>query len=318
MMTNKILIFSGGTGGHIIPAIMFGKKLQSENKIVKWVCGSRKLEREIYNALEIQPMLLSLSGSPLGSKSITKIFTRFVDLIKSFFKTSKYIKDFKPDEIFLFGGYISFAPLLIAKLKKIPVTLHEQNAVAGKVTKLASKLGAKILTGWPNCEGIKNFEYFGVPVREPERITKSEALKILNLDINENSKIIGIAGGSLGSTPLNKLLIEVSDICRDYEFVFLSHEAENENNRHFILPQWDMNPFFSICDVLVCRAGASTLAEALKWEIPTVTIPWPGSADNHQEKNSDEFVKLAKNSHKFNENDSPESLAKILQKFINP
>ncbi|MBQ7069093.1 MAG: glycosyltransferase, partial [Synergistaceae bacterium] len=88
MMTNKILIFSGGTGGHIIPAIMFGKKLQSENKIVKWVCGSRKLEREIYNALEIQPMLLSLSGSPLGSKSITKIFSRFVDLIKSFFKTS--------------------------------------------------------------------------------------------------------------------------------------------------------------------------------------------------------------------------------------
>ena len=74
-----------------------------------------------------------------------------------------------------------------------------------------------------------------------------------------------------------------------------------------------MNPFFSICDILVCRSGGSTLAEALEWGMPTITIAWPGAADNHQEKNAREFVKLSKNSQMFNENDSPEKLAELMK-----
>ena len=77
-----------------------------------------------------------------------------------------------------------------------------------------------------------------------------------------------------------------------------------------------MNPFYSACDVLVCRSGGSTLAEALKWEIPTITIPWPGAMDNHQSKNAEEFVKLAKNARVFTEGDSPENLAVIIMEMI--
>ena len=315
-MNNNILIVAGGTGGHIVPAVVFGKNLQAHSKNVKWLCGSRSLEKNIYNALNVDPFQVSIDGSPLGSKSILKDLKRCFSLVKSFFQTSKFIKNFKPDEIYLFGGYMSFAPLLIAKFKKIPVTLHEQNAIAGKVTKIAAKLGAKILTGWPVCKGIEKFEFFGIPVREPERIKRSEALKILNLNINENSKIIGVAGGSLVSEELSRLLIETSKLCGEFEFVFLSHEEKNEANRHFILPQWNVNPFFSICDVIVCRAGGSTLAEALKWEIPAVTIPWPEAADNHQEDNAREFVKLAKNSHMFSEKDTPEHLAALFANIV--
>ena len=76
-----------------------------------------------------------------------------------------------------------------------------------------------------------------------------------------------------------------------------------------------MNPLYSAIDVLVCRSGGSTLAEALKWEIPTVTVPWPGAMDNHQAKNAAEFVKLSKKSFIFNENDSPENLAEMIKKI---
>ncbi len=311
----KILIVSGGTGGHIFPAIVLGKNFQAEGDTVSWLCGSRELEQEIYKSSGINPVIISLSGSPIGTKSLTKNFGRVISLVKSFFQTLKFIKTFKPDEIYLFGGYISFAPLLIAKLKKIPLTLHEQNAVAGKVTRIASKMGVKILTGWPECEGIKNFKYFGIPVRKPQRLSRSEALKILGLDekISLDKKIVGITGGSLTSGPLIKILMKVSELCREFEFVFLSHEHKDEDNRHFILPQWNMNPFFSICDILVCRSGGSTLAEALEWGMPTITIAWPGAADNHQEKNAREFVKLSKNSQMFNENDSPEKLAELMK-----
>ena len=315
MNTNKkILIVAGGTGGHIFPAIVFGRELENKNNEVKWLCGSRELEKEIYSSANINPFRLAISGSPLGTRSIKKILGRSFALVKSFFQTRKFIKNFNPDEIFLFGGYVSFAPLLIAKLKKIPVTLHEQNAVAGKVTRLALKWGAKIITGWPECEGINKFDYVGIPVREPVKLNRDEALKILGLNkININKKIIGIAGGSLGSGALSKILLKAAELCKDYEFIFLSHEKKDLDNAHFILPQWDMNPFYSICDVIVCRAGGSTLAEILKWKIPAITIPWPGAADNHQVKNAQEFIKLSKDSKIFYEDNSPEDLAKILE-----
>ena len=311
-MNKKSLIVAGGTGGHIFPAIVWGRELEKNNSEVKWLCGSRELEKVIYNSAGIQPFLLSISGSPFGTRSIIKIFGRLIDLVKSFFQARRFIKAFRPDDIFLFGGYVSFAPLLIAKMNKIPVTLHEQNAVAGKVTKLAQKWGAEIITGWPECEGINNFRYVGIPARDPVRIERKKALEILGLNIPENSKIIGIAGGSLVSGTLNEILIKAAEICKNFEFVFLSHERKDINNTHFIPPQWDMNPFYSICDVVVCRAGGSTLAEILKWKIPAVSIPWPQAADNHQVKNAKEFVKLAENSSIFYEGDSPENLAKIL------
>lgn len=312
----RILIASGGTGGHIFPAIVFGKNLQEKGFSVSWLCGSRELESEIYNSSGINPVILPLSGSPMGTRSLTKIFSRIVDVFRSLLITAKYIKDFRPDEIYLFGGYISFAPLIIAKIKHIPVTLHEQNAVAGRVTRMASKIGAKIITGWPACEGIKNFTYTGTPVREPVRINRHEALKILGVNVPENSKIVGAAGGSLGSGPLSEILKSAAKLCPEHEFIFLSSkERLDYENTHFIPSQWDMNPFYSVCDILVCRAGGSTLSEAIKWGMPTITIPWPGAMDNHQSKNAIEFLKLSENGRIFNENENPEKLAEIIQKF---
>lgn len=313
---SRIIIAAGGTGGHIFPAIVFGKKLESQGSQVSWLCGSRKLEREIYESEGISPVILPLEGSPLGTRSVTKIFARIIDVFRSLCQTLGHVKTFKPDEIYLFGGYISFAPLIAAKLKRIPVTLHEQNAVAGKVTRFAEKLGVKIITGWPSCQGIRHFTYTGIPVRDPERLPREQALMNLGLKIDPQAKIIGIAGGSLGSGPLSELLTKTADLCKNYEFIFLSSkEQTNHGNKHYILPQWDMNPFYSVCDILVCRAGGSTLAEVLKWEIPAIIIPWPGAADNHQVSNAREFVKLAKSACVFSESESPEKLAQILYNY---
>ena len=313
---SKILIASGGTGGHIFPAIVFGKSLQEKGDTVSWLCGSRELEGVIYRSSGIEPVILPLSGSPMGTRSVTKIFTRIIDVFKSFFMTLRYFNKFKPDEVYLFGGYISFAPLIVAKMKGVPVTLHEQNTVAGKVTRMAAKMGARITTGWPVCEGVKDFEYVGIPVREPVRIERAEALRILGVTVREGAKIVGVAGGSLGSGPLSELLKETAKLCPECEFIFLSSkEKHNEGNAHFIPPQWDMNPFYSVCDVLVCRAGGSTLAEAMKWGMNTVTIAWPGAMDNHQTKNAEEFVKLSPNGRMFNEKDSPENLAGLIKRM---
>ena len=314
----KILIASGGTGGHIFPAIVFGHALQENGDSVKWVCGSRNLELTIYESAGITPEILPIAGSPMGTRSPVKILGRIMDMLRSFTMTSRLIKDFRPDAIYVFGGYISFPPLLLGKLKKIPVTLYEQNAVAGRVARIAEKLGAEICTGWPVCEGIKHFRYTGTPAREPVRLDRDEALRELGLSLPVDSKIVGIAGGSLGSGPLSELMRKTAELCREYEFVFLSSkERRDDGNMHFILSQWDMNAFYSVSDVLVCRAGGSTLAEVMKWGMPAITIAWPGAMDNHQEKNAREFVKLSKNGRMFSETGRPEDLAEIITEALN-
>ena len=168
-----------------------------------------------------------------------------------------------------------------------------------------------------SIKSIRHFTYTGIPVRDPERLPRQQALMDLGLKIDPCAKIIGIAGGSLGSGPLSELLTKTADLCKDYEFIFLSSkEQTNHGNKHYILPQWDMNPFYSVCDLIVCRAGGSTLAELLKWEIPSIIIPWPGAADNHQVKNAQEFIRLAKNSCIFYESESPEKLVEILYNYM--
>ena len=102
MNTNKkFLIVAGGTGGHIFPAIVFGRELESKGNNIKWLCGSRELEKEIYESANIQPFMLAISGSPLGTRSIKKIMSRCFALIKSFFQARKLNR---PNVRFAFGA----------------------------------------------------------------------------------------------------------------------------------------------------------------------------------------------------------------------
>ena len=301
----RVLIVSGGTGGHIFPAAVFGKWLEDNKHCeVYYMCGSRELELEIYKSLNITPYKLSLSGSPLGSKSPVKILKRFCEMLKAFMQTLRFIKQIKPDRIFLFGGYISFMPLLIAKLKHIKLAVHEQNSIAGRVTRIAAKLGVKIAAGWQECLGVKQDKFVtaGIPVREPVRYSREDAILKLNIKPEFASKllhakIIGVAGGSLGSKALINEIYQAASKLNNYYFLMLGDRPDGLtltelDNIYFTGRQWDMNPFYSLCDALICRAGGSTLAEALAWKIPAVSVPWLASAENHQVKNAQCFVKL--------------------------
>jgi UDP-N-acetylglucosamine--N-acetylmuramyl-(pentapeptide) pyrophosphoryl-undecaprenol N-acetylglucosamine transferase len=152
----KILIVAGGTGGHIFPALAFGRWIldQKKNEGVSYLSGDRPLELEIYASQGIEPYRLFLSGSPLGSPSILRNARRWMELFRSFFQVGRFLRRERPDACFLFGGYVSLLPLLWCRFLKIPILAHEQNACAGKVTKLASYLGAPVAAGWSQCRGL--------------------------------------------------------------------------------------------------------------------------------------------------------------------
>ncbi len=298
----KILVVSGGTGGHIFPAAVFGRWAENFMRAdVSYLTGSRPLEQDIYNSLGIKPHRLSLLGSPLGSPSLLENFKRLWGLLCSFAESYRVLKKERPDACFLFGGYVSFTPLLMCLLKRIPVVFHEQNAAAGRVTRIASMLGAKIVSGWPDCEGISQGDFYpaGVPVRPVDRLSRVEAVQVLKLDLPLNARVIGVAGGSLGSDFLLKKMIEAAKIFHDRDkdvcFVVLGESPGDvvSPNVKFIGRHWNTAPFYSLCDAVICRAGASTLAELLAWGIPALVVPWLGASESHQEKNAISFLSLS-------------------------
>lgn len=289
----RVLIAAGGTGGHIVPAAVFGQWLEAHHgAAVTWLSGSRPLEGEIYGSFGIEPQVLSIEGSPLGVRSPWRVLRRSIGLLKALGEAARTIARTRPEACVLFGGYVSLAPLLVCRVRKIPIVVHEQNAVAGRVTRLASRWGALVGSGWAACEGLSAFDVTGTPVREPKPLSFPLARERLGLELPEGGRIVGVAGGSLGSEGLVRAALEAAEAFEDGEsvvtFLFLGErpEAVQPSNVRFVGRQWDMNPFYSLCDALICRGGGSTLAEALRWGLPAVVIPWERAAEGHQERNA--------------------------------
>jgi|LSQX01.1.fsa_nt_gb UDP-N-acetylglucosamine--N-acetylmuramyl-(pentapeptide) pyrophosphoryl-undecaprenol N-acetylglucosamine transferase len=305
----RLCIVAGGTGGHIFPAVSFAEWVMSSERDVSlsFVCGSRPLEKEIYASQGIVPLRLPLSGSPFGTAGIGSRIARWKEMFSSFFIFRDSLRKEEYDCCLLFGGYVSFMPLIACHLRGIPVIVHEQNAVAGKVSRLAARLGKTIATGWSECLPFSpgSFVPTGVPVRSFSPRKREEAWEKLGTGqkLPEN-KIIGVLGGSLMSERLIQLLSCVirDKVLQKYTFLLLGasqkvqsglFSGDSPENIFFVKKQWDMSDFYSVIDGAVARGGASTLSELMLWGIPAVIVPWKQAADNHQENNARCFEKNA-------------------------
>ncbi|GHV45820.1 UDP diphospho-muramoyl pentapeptide beta-N acetylglucosaminyl transferase [Synergistales bacterium] len=297
----KVLIAAGGTGGHIFPALAFGEWIQEEKKArsVVYISGSRALELEIYNSRGVKPICLSLGGSPLGASSGVLKLRRCFELFSAFLRVGTLFFREKPDACFLFGSYVSLPFLFWSFILRVPVALHEQNSCAGKVTRLASFLGVPIASGWEECRGLsKPFTPVGVPIRRLEKISKPDAASILGLDIGRADFVVGVIGGSIGSASIQNITRQIAQNKKNFVFAALGNQPSSEGvseNIRFLGKHWDMTPFYSVVDAVICRAGASTLAELMAYDIPALVVPWMSSADGHQELNAQNFSRLTGN-----------------------
>jgi UDP-N-acetylglucosamine--N-acetylmuramyl-(pentapeptide) pyrophosphoryl-undecaprenol N-acetylglucosamine transferase len=327
----KICLVAGGTGGHIFPAIAFGEWMTKhrEEVSVSYVCGSRALEHEIFSSAGLAPVFLPLSGSPFGVRNFAGKMRRWKEIFTSFFAFRRYLKENRLHCCVLFGGYVSFIPLILCHLFRIPLIVHEQNSVAGKVTRLSVKFGKKVASGWNVCTPLSSGSFIrtGVPVRRFVLKGKQEAFKEMGLEpISPKERIIGVLGGSLMSQRLIQLL---GTIFQDQEldnvtFLIPSDsqslvpmQAERKNLRKFIFieKQWDMSCFYSVVEAVVTRGGASTLAELISLGIPAVIVPWRDAADNHQEMNARCFLEN-NDGELWREDESPEALRDYILRIL--
>lgn len=302
--TKKILLVSGGTGGHIWPAISFGQWLTDHHPdvLVEYISGTRPLEQEIYRSANISPRIISIEGSPLGAPKGMR-WRRWRDIFRSYSQTRGIMKETKPDLCILFGGYVSLSSLLACIRGGIPVIVHEQNAQAGRVTQLAHKFKVPIASGWNRCDPFqaKDFTYVGVPVRAFANMSYKQAMSDLMLEgeLNEGP-IVSVMTGSLGSQSMREKIEALSrkpDFL-SWNFLVITPDVQkpdkSTSNLFFLPIRWDISPLYAIADMFVLRGGASTLTEALLADKPAIVIPWAKSSGGHQMKNAQAFASVGK------------------------
>jgi UDP-N-acetylglucosamine--N-acetylmuramyl-(pentapeptide) pyrophosphoryl-undecaprenol N-acetylglucosamine transferase len=301
----SFIIAGGGTGGHIFPAIAIAnaiRKIEPAARIL-FVGANGKMEMEKVPQAGYEIKGIDIAG--FNRSSLIKNIGLPFKLLKSFFQVSGIIKSFKPDAVIGVGGYSSFPVLRYAQGKGIPTFIHESNSFAGKSNIMLGKKATRIFTA---TEGMEKFfpaskiTVSGNPVRQTivdSNISRSDAIESFGLQ--SSKKTVLSIGGSLGAKSINEaidkdlVLFEQNDLQliwqtgKPYKEKATKRAAGMSNVyvSDFIV---QMDKAYAAADLVISRSGAMAIAELCVVKKPTVFVPYPFAAEDHQTANAKTLV----------------------------
>lgn len=287
-----VLIMAGGTGGHIMPGLAVADELQQRGWNVYWLGNPDRMEGDLVPARGFQLLPMSFAG--LRGKGLSALLKLPLALIGALGDARKAFKQAKPDVVLGMGGYVAFPGSVVAFFSGKPIVLHEQNAVAGTANKVIGKLAKRVLIAFPNA--LSNGTVVGNPVRA----------ELLNLPLpaerfagREGPLRLLVVGGSLGALALNNLIPQAIAQLPLEQRPIITHqsgaahlellknnyqEAGVEANCVAFID--NMANALAEADLLICRAGAMTVAEVAAVGVPALFVPLPGAIDDHQTANA--------------------------------
>lgn len=304
----KIVIATGGTGGHIFPALETASVLKDRGHDVYFV-GSLGLGEAKVKSRGFPATLITAKG--FTNRSLTGIFKFISLMVYGVGQSLGALKQIKPDKVIGFGGYGSFPVVLSAKILNLPIMIHEQNVIPGKANRLLSKLVKKVAISFPETRQYLNVHktvWTGCPCHQ-HKVSLSKDALFQKFSLDSHRKTILLLGGSQGSHRLNEVFFEmVSFLCKhkdpmvqdiqaihmtgkkDYEFYVQQYKNLSMPVKvlDFISP---VEEVYTISDVVIARAGAATVSELGFFAIPSILVPYP-LADNHQKYNAEALTKL--------------------------
>ena len=296
------------TGGHIYPALAVAQEIEKLYPLKALFIGSgRGAERRIYDDhFPFEHVILKSKGSD-GSR-ISYLYLNSKAFLKSLF----ILKRFRPDFVFTTGGYVGGIVAYAAHVLKIPIFLHESNVEVGIANKrITSYARISFCAFEQSREALKNPYVSGTPVREDFFFPKDESFKR-----KFPSKTVLIFGGSEGSNFLDESTNFLSSQLKEVEFIHAGKQrVERENVVHFDYID-DMAYYMRNVDVVISRAGASTLAELIACKVPSILVPWKGALNSHQMKNARYLESLSAAFVMDEQNDDVTYLKKLLEKAL--
>lgn len=297
----RVIISAGGTGGHIYPALAIINKIKEHepNSEFLYIGTHDRMEKDIVPQKGIPFETIEIYG--FNRQNLLKNFKVLSCLLKSRKKCRKLIKEFNPDVVIGVGGYVTVPVISCAKKLGYKTFIHEQNSIPGKANKYLSRLVDKIGISMKSTE--KDFPkdkvvFTGNPCSEDA--VKKSAMSKASLGLSEYKKLVLIVMGSLGASTINKIMIEALPKVKDenYEVVFVTGKKDYETvvKNEFpsnvkVVPYIDgMTGLMKRTDLIITRAGASTLSEIIALKVPSILIPSPYVPNNHQYINAMDLV----------------------------
>ena len=294
--TVDVVIMAGGTGGHIFPGLAVANRLREQGLSVAWL-GAHGLETKLVPKHDIDLYSLSIKG--LRGNGLKGWLTLPQKLLSAVSEAKAILKKLQPKCVIGFGGFASGPGGIAAKILNIPLIIHEQNAVPGLTNRWLAKVSTHVLTGFPLLEWA-NSQYVGNPVRD--ELFKLPSPKERFNDRTDELRIL-VVGGSQGSRFVNTIVPKIVSGTSRKTLVWhqtgekLFSEAEKSWADVNIQP-YRLAPFidnmaeaYAWADIIICRAGALTLAELTAVGLGSILIPLPTAVDDHQTKNAEFLVK---------------------------
>lgn len=294
----RIIISAGGTGGHIYPALSILNKIKEKNPDceILYIGTTNRMEAKL-----VPEMGIPYKGvNVIGLKKDLTIFKASYLFVSAIIKCKKIIKEFKPDLVIGVGGYITAPVIYAAKKLGIKTVIHEQNSIPGKSNTFLQKYVDKVFISLPGSR-----EYFKGDVILTGNPRSQEAYYAKTMDkkelgFHDNKKLVLIVMGSLGSTTVTNSLLDIIPKFKgkDYEVLVISGKDYYDRYPKDLPENVKVIPFLNnmvnllkSVDIMVTRAGASTIAEILAVGLPSILVPSPYVANNHQLFNAKELVK---------------------------
>lgn len=298
----RVVISAGGTGGHIYPALAIIDKIKEKEPTSEflYIGTHNRMEKDIIPKRGIPYKAIEMYG--FNKKNLFKNFKTIFSLIKSFKECKRMIKKFNPDIVIGVGGYVTVPVIISAKKLGYKTFIHEQNSIPGKsnryLAKYCDSIGISFASSIKYLPKEKTF-LSGNPCSE--NAIKAPAASKTQLGLSANKKLVLITMGSLGSKTMNDYLAKTLNKFKDknYEVLIVTGNASHEGFRKNKTPEnVKIIPFYEglpkimkRTDLFISRAGASTISEIIALEVPTILIPSPFVANNHQYINALDLIK---------------------------
>jgi UDP-N-acetylglucosamine--N-acetylmuramyl-(pentapeptide) pyrophosphoryl-undecaprenol N-acetylglucosamine transferase len=300
----RIMLTGGGTGGHVFPTLAIIEELQKRDMqlILQWVGRAGGLEQRVCERLSIPFRSLPVEGWP-RARELRKGWVA-LKIAYCVARSFPYLKTFQPQVVLGVGGYVSLPLVWAAQRLGLPTIVHEQNKRLGMANQVLAASASRILLSYPDTLGDFPHEtarVVGNPVRAGFSSPPDKKSACATLGLDEGVPVVLVCGGSQGARTLNTALaIALTQFQpREVQFIWIAGHAEAGGARRaaqsgpvrtevFSFTE-DMVTLFAAADLVVCRSGASTMAELAVMGKPSVLVPYPHAADRHQEQNARAF-----------------------------
>jgi UDP-N-acetylglucosamine--N-acetylmuramyl-(pentapeptide) pyrophosphoryl-undecaprenol N-acetylglucosamine transferase len=285
-----ILIMAGGTGGHIFPGLAVAEQMRAAGWDVVWMGARGGMEERLVPKYGYRAAWIRAKAA--RGKGIVQKLLLPANLLYSFWESARHIRKLRPNVVLGLGGYVAFPGGMMASLWNRPLALHEQNAIPGLANKVLAQISDKVMAGFP--QALKGAEWTGNPVRaeiaaiplpESRFAGRQGPLKIL------------VVGGSLGAQALNEAMPKALTLLENRPSVV--HQSGEKHldalKKHYrdagvqgelVAFIDDMAQRYAEADLVICRAGAVTIAELSAGGMASLLVPFPHAVDDHQTANA--------------------------------